>query len=258
MNNLKLPLVIFFSLILAACEHPEQIRQKQAQASIDLAVSHPVRPNQDVKRDQIRNPSEVLKFFDIKKGDRVLELMASGGYYTELLSHCVGQSGTVFMQNNQQFYDFQTDKAVNARLMDNRLANVKRWDRELSDLKIADNSIDKLLMILVLHDFYWMEKDVTKIIQQSFNALKPGGTLGIVDHAAEEKTGITHARDMKGIHRIEQQHVIKTMVDNGFVFSGLSDALRQPNDDRTKAFFSLELKGKSTDRFMLRFTKPGA
>lgn len=256
MTYLKLAVAVFFAMTLAACEHPELVRQQQKQLDIEHAISHPVRPPQDIARDHIRSPGQVLKFFDIQEGDRVLELMASSGYYTELLSRCVGESGQVYMQNNQQFYDFQTDKAVQERLADNRLGNVIRWDSELTNLKLAQNSIDKLLMILVLHDFYWMEQDVTKIIQQAYKTLKPGGMLGIIDHAAEDGTGNSQASDIKGIHRIDRDYVIKTMVENGFVFSAKSNALDQASDDRTKAFFSPELKGKRTDRFMLRFIKP--
>ncbi len=42
----------------------------------------------------------------------------------------------------------------------------------------------------------------------------------------------------------------------GFVLDASSDILRQPGDDRSKAFFSPQLKGKPTDRFVLRFKKP--
>ncbi len=257
MIHLKITLVLTTCLALLACDHPEQIKKSQKDTDlITLAIQHSERPEKDVARDKTRLPGKVLNFFDIKKGDNVAELLASGGYYTELLSHCVGEQGKVYMHNNQKFYEFQTDKSVLERLSENRLSNVVRWDKELSDLQFPENSLDKLLMILVLHDFYWMEKDVDKVLIESFKALKPGGTLGIIDHRAETGTGSTHAEDMQGLHRIDKDFVIKTVVKQGFLFDAESDALSQPKDNLNKAFFSTELKGKATDRFMLRFIKP--
>jgi predicted methyltransferase len=101
-----------------------------------------------------------------------------------------------------------------------------------------------------------MEENVDRVIKQIFNTLKPDGILGIVDHSAEENSGIKHAQDIKGIHRIEEAYVIKTMLAHGFIFDGESNALNQANDNGTQAFFSDQFKGKPTNRFMLRFRKP--
>ena len=46
------------------------------------------------------------------------------------------------------------------------------------------------------------------------------------------------------------------MLEQGFVFDAESNALSNPNDSGTKSFFSSALKGKPTNRFMLRFKKP--
>ncbi|MCW8880514.1 MAG: methyltransferase domain-containing protein [Kangiellaceae bacterium] len=249
--------ISMFLFSLSACEHPEKARQEsQTKSSIAKAMGHKNRPTSDLVRDEVRQPEKVLAFFEIKKGDRVAEILAAGGYYTELVSRCVGPTGSVFMQNNQKFYQFQTDKSVNERLQNNRLANVHRWDKELDALGFESDSLDKVLMILVLHDLYWMESDVDTILENIFQSLKPGGMLGIVDHSAPLDSGNEHALDMQGIHRIERQFVIDTLLDKGFVLDAESHALAQPDDDRTQAFFSSSLKGKPTDRFMLRFVKP--
>lgn len=244
-------------IVLSGCEHPESLKQRNQQVNgIAAAVANKDRPATDLERDKIRKPEQVLAFFDIQKGDTVAELLAAGGYYTELLSHCVGETGKVYMQNNRQFYEFQTDKSVNQRLKDNRLANVVRWDRELTDLQLPKQSLDKLLMILVLHDFYWMEKDVSLVIDEVFQSLKPGGMLGIIDHAAMQGSGAQAAMEMDGIHRIDKQFVVDSFQKRGFVLDAESDVLANANDDRSQAFFSDSLRDKATDRFMLRFVKP--
>ena len=44
--------------------------------------------------------------------------------------------------------------------------------------------------------------------------------------------------------------------DAGFRLEAESQLLRNPDDDRTKAFFAPEMKGKTTDKFALLFRKP--
>lgn len=256
-TKVKLVVLLFSSLLLVSCDHPEKHKIGSASSNaITAAVAHTSRPETDVVRDKIRAPEKVLEFFDIQQGETVVEILAANGYYVELLSRCVGDTGKVYMQNNQKFFDFQTDKTVVERLSDNRLSNVIRWDKELTDLQLEKNSLDKFLMILVLHDLYWMEEDVNLVIREIYQSLKPGGILGIIDHQAKSGTGIQHAKDMRGLHRIDKKYVIKTMLENGFLLENESYLLSNPKDDRSKAFFSDDLKGKPTDRFMLRFKKP--
>ena len=47
----------------------------------------------------------------------------------------------------------------------------------------------------------------------------------------------------------------KLFAEAGFVLEASNDVLRNPADDRTKPFFDESFRGKSTDRFVLRFRK---
>jgi predicted methyltransferase len=149
MDALKILMLYILSSLLFACDHPEKIKGHRSLSNVDAAVAHKERPVEDVQRDKIRSPQKVLAFFDIQQGDEVVELLASNGYYTELLSRCVGRSGKVYMHNNERYFEFQTDKNVKERLANNRLSNVVRWDQELSNLKFKESSIDKVLMISI-------------------------------------------------------------------------------------------------------------
>ena len=57
----------------------------------DAAINNPERLKTDFAYDQKRKPLDILPFTQIKKGDKVLELGAGGGYTTELLSWLVGE-----------------------------------------------------------------------------------------------------------------------------------------------------------------------
>ena len=86
----------------------------------------------------------------------------------------------------------------------------------------------------------------------AFAALKPGGILLIIDHAAAAGSGM---RDTDTLHRIDPAIVKKQVEAAGFEFVGESKLLANPDDDRTKAVFDKSIRGR-TDQFIYKFRKP--
>jgi len=73
------------------------------------------RAEADRARDAGRKPAEVLAFLGIEPGMSVLDLMAGGGYYTEVLSLAVGPEGQVVAHNTDaalQVRDGANEKAL--------------------------------------------------------------------------------------------------------------------------------------------------
>jgi predicted methyltransferase len=52
------------------------------QAIIAESLAQPARLESDREKDVLRKPDQVLAFFEIKPGMRVLDLFSGGGYYT--------------------------------------------------------------------------------------------------------------------------------------------------------------------------------
>jgi predicted methyltransferase len=232
--------------------------------AIEAAINSPDRPAADKQRDEGRRPAIVLQFFGIRPGQTLIEYIATGGNTAELLARVVGPKGKVYMQNTPDFYarpagpnGVSPTKLVEDRLANNRLPNVARLDKPLDDLGLPAASVDGAVMNLVFHDMFWITDDhVEPILKNLFVTLKPGGFVGVVDHAAPAGTGAEYAKKRDGQHRIDEAFVKKVFQDAGFVLAKESDALRNPSDDRQKAFFAPEMRGKVTDRFMLLFRKP--
>ncbi|MDH3350860.1 MAG: methyltransferase domain-containing protein [Gammaproteobacteria bacterium] len=256
---------VSFVFLASACGQPESEPAAEAMApappqasTYAAAMANPSRPDADRARDAGRRPAEVLQFFDIRPGAAVLDMFSGGGYYTEMLSRVVGDGGHVTSHTNKVMQSFSGDE-YNARLADNRLANVEVLTAENNELELAADQYDAVIMTLNYHDLYWVsgeygwEKiDVEKILAELYKALRPGGTFGIVDHYAE--TG--SPRETGGsLHRIDPGIVIADMEAAGFVLAGKNDLLRNMDDDHSKSVFDPEIRGK-TDRFMLRFKKP--
>jgi len=109
-------------------------------AALKAALDQPSRPEADRARDAGRKPAEVITFLGFEEGMRVMDVIAAGGYYTEVLSIAVGEDGTVYAQNPPavlQFRDGANDKALTERLANDRLANVIRLDADFGELNLA-------------------------------------------------------------------------------------------------------------------------
>jgi predicted methyltransferase len=96
-----------------------------------------------------------------------------------------------------------------------------------------------------------MEPDVW--LRAIFAAMKPGATLGIIDHVASPG-GDTRAVVDK-LHRIDPAVVRADFERAGFVLDGESQILRNPQDDHSLLVFDPKIRGK-TDRAFFRFKKP--
>ncbi len=226
-----------------------------APASADLAqdLAHTSRSPEDQARDQARQPAEVLAFLGIEQGMTVIDLLASGGWYTEVLSVAVGPEGTVYAQNTPQllgFNDGAYEKAISARLADNRLPNVVRLDREITDSGLEPSSVDLALTALNLHDLhnFGSEEDVAELLDAVRLLLKPGGVLGVIDHYGDAD------KDNTRLHRLNVSVALPIIEASGFVIES-SELLRNPDDDRTTMVFGPAIRGK-TDRLLYKLTKP--
>ncbi len=124
--------------------------------AIDSAVANDARPEADSQRDATRKPGEVLEFFGIEPGMRVLDVFAGGGYYTEILSYVVGSAGSVTLYNNGGWDGF-VGADVSERLANDRLSNVESVVAEANATDFAANSYDAALFILGFHDLYYAD-----------------------------------------------------------------------------------------------------
>tara|TARA_R110002072_G_scaffold269868_2_gene429430 strand:- start:167335 stop:168036 length:702 start_codon:yes stop_codon:yes gene_type:complete len=220
-------------------------------ARLTQALNNPDRPEADKARDASRQPVQVLDFLGLQEGMTALDVMASTGWYTEVLSHAVGPQGTVLMQNSPQSLGMRnTEAGVQARLANNRLPNVRRVDRGMDDLGIAAGSVDFALTALNFHDLYNGNPAAAQAMLAAVRAtLKSGGILGIIDHRGN--TGADNA----ALHRITLDEVAQAVTEAGFVIAGVSDILHAADDPRTSGPFDASL-GRNTDRLVIRAMKP--
>ena len=225
-------------------------------ASADLAeeLDASGRSDEDKAKDEARRPGEVLAFLGVEPGMTVMDLLASGGWYTEVLSVAVGPEGAVYAQNPPMllgFNDGAYDKAITARLADSRLPNVIRLDHEVDNTSLEPGTLDAALTALNLHDrhnFGTGDEDVIEMLAAVKDLLKPGGVLGIIDHYGDPDKNNT------ALHRLNVEAALPLIEGAGFDVES-SDLLRNPEDDHSIMVFDPAIRGK-TDRLLFKLTKP--
>jgi predicted methyltransferase len=220
----------------------------------DELANAPGRSDEDKARDGQRKPDQVLTFLGIRAGDTVLDIWASGGWYTEVLSIAVGPEGKVYSQNSPavlSFRDGRYEKLISERLANDRLPNVERINTTVAESGLTPASVDFAFSALNFHDVYNRQgrEAAARFLEAVLDILKPGGTLGLIDHV-----GVADA-DNTSLHRIEPALVDEIAVEAGFIIEAKSDLLAHPEDDHTRGVFDPTLRG-DTDRFVLRLRKP--
>jgi predicted methyltransferase len=252
LSSVVVAALLFSGPAFAAPEPPDG-----SPTGVAAAVAMTDRPAKMIALDAGRKPVEVLKFLGLKRGDRVLDVMAGGGYYSEIIGNAIGRKGHVLAE--AEIANVDTNSPEWAALIA-RVPNVEILDQAPGDLKLPPNSIDFTLMHLVYHDTYWESAkdkfariDPALFLKRIYAATRPGGIVGVVDSIASPG-GDTRAVVDK-LHRIDPAVVRADFAAAGFRLEAESALLANPADDHSKLVFDPAIRGK-TDRLVYRFRKP--
>lgn len=192
------------------------------------AVAAPTRTPANVARDRYRHPAETLAFFGVKPTDTVVELIPGGGWYTEILAPYLAARGTYYAAGGW-------DKGLNGvkALQSNDAATYGKvrlaaFPAAPGQAGVPDGSADVVLTFRNVHNLKMGgAANAEKAFATMFRMLKPGGTLGVVDHrlpeardaATEEKSGY-----------LKESTVIGLAEKAGFKLAGKSEVNANPKD----------------------------
>ena len=222
--------------------------QNEQTARMETALLSPERPFEDKERDAARRPIQTVQFLGIETGDTVIDVIAAGGWFTEVLSAAVGPSGKVLAQN-PEFFVSQPNFAATEKARHDRLGNVQAVHGELAAAGIVAQA-DAAVTALNLHDIYngqGGEAAAVAFAKGVYDALKPGAVFGVIDHVGIE--GQNNAQ----FHRLQVAQARDVLTKAGFTIEAESDILRNPGDDHTKPVRDM---ARRTDQLLIRARKP--
>jgi predicted methyltransferase len=245
-------------------------------ASLDTAIAGSWRTPAWVQRDQYRHPKETLSFFLLKPDQTVIEITPGGGWYTEILAPYLRDGGHYVAAvwddaiPDQPKYRYDLNKRLRDKIAGDQAmygkAEVRIFDARKPDFGPPD-SADVVLTFRNAHN--WVEDGNAADYFHAFYAvLKPGGTLGFVDHRA--KAGTDLPTQIKSGYLTEEL-VKKYAQDAGFVLDGESEVNANPKDttDHPNGVWTLPPSNQhepaddakyqaigESDRMTLRFKKP--
>lgn len=222
--------------------------------NIAAALADKGRPAEEAARDAARKPGELLEWAGLKAGDKAVDLVMGGGYFTRIMAVAVGPKGHVWSYQPSEFIQFSTKYGEDLKTVSAAYDNVTPDDQSLASLNLPAG-MDFVMTVQNYHDFHlkpFPADTAAKVNAAVYKALKPGGVYVIVDHAAEP--GAADAPD--ALHRIDPAAVKQEVEAAGFKLVGESPLLRNPDDPHTASVFDASIRGKS-DQFALKFRKPG-
>ena len=252
------------------CATPLAARSAGADPAIVAAVADPHRGAANRLRDRYRHPVETLSFFGVKAGQTVVEYSPGGGWYTEILAPLLHHNG---------HYVALASSAPKAQagLMTLLAAGGPRYggathasiDTATGKSNVAPGTADVVLTFRNVHNLMFDgPKTAPRVFAAFFTMLKPGGTLGVVDHRLPEK------RDSaleKSSGYLKRSTVLKLATAAGFRLAAESQVNANPKDsaDYPNGVWTLPptLEGGDkdrarylaigeSDRMTLKFVKP--
>lgn len=248
---MKLLSIVTLSLTLAACNAsvPQKISKDTTVNESKLAMVVESMSDEHKARHSYRNPLETLSFFGVKPGDTVVEALPGGGWYSKILLPYLGQEGELIGVDYSadmwpHFGGFATPEFIESRKqwIEKFPTDAKEWTgpegAQASAYTFASipqsltGKADFVLYIRALHNLSRFEEKgeyLSKALKETYRVLKPGGHVGIVQHALDENKPDEWAKGDKGY--LKRSFLIEIMKQNNFEFAGESEINQNPKDD---------------------------
>jgi predicted methyltransferase len=273
--DMKTVAVPLLCVLLGACAG--QNISNSAPPALDEVITGPHRTGEFAVRDRYRHPKETLEFFGLKPDMTVVEVWPGAGWYTEILAPYLRAQGRYyaagFVVTHENAPDYRRESA--AKFREKLAARPELYDRVIvTELGRPDRwqacpagTADLVLTFRNVHN--WMNADYEREMFGAFyEALKHGGTLGVVEHRAKPGTSL---EQMKKSGYVTEEYVIRVAQDAGFRLVEKSEINANPKDgsDHPEGVWTLPptlrlgdqdrekyLAIGESDRMTLRFVKP--
>lgn len=264
--------LLSLALVAAGCASINS--RGSVSAALDKAIAGSHRPAADSVRDVYRHPRETLLFFGLRPDQTVVEITPSGGWYTRILAPVLREHGRYVAAMPPVVAGNANSERSRQAYLELLGEHPRLFDRvQVTDFSPGSGelapagSVDLILTFRNVHN--WMAREQAEAaFREMFRALKPGGTLGVVEHRGNEAVE-QDPRARSGY--VNQSYAIRVIESVGFRLVGASEINANPKDTKDYAggVWTLppRLAGPAeerekfvaigeSDRFTLKFAKP--
>lgn len=253
---------ILFSAMLSALLATPLIAQQDEEAerpfvqSLRAAMASDARTDDERERDANRLPVETLDFLGLEEDMTVLELLPGGGWYTKLLAPALREGGKLYISigagrvaESEFFGQAPFDRI---EVLEPTLEVVREEGSSQVGFKPFDFGVDDVDAVLTFRNLHNLSAEGRDSMNRAaFDALKPGGIYGVVDHTRRhmEADGPENGR------RADPVLMIKEIQAAGFEFENYAD-LHYRADDELRYEVGRKTVSGNSDRFTFLFRKP--
>jgi predicted methyltransferase len=254
-TSLKSSLAVLALLVTSTTLHAQPANPTPFQQRVLEAMESEIRTPEERARDVNRLPVEILTFFRMREDMRVIEILPAGGWFTKILGPVLKDKGKLYVTHPEGRYA-QQFRAI-AKLPGLEKVEEIGWGATGASSqgpfgpsgKWEVEPVDLAVTFRNYHNF--TPADRATLNKSVFDALKPGGYYGIVDHTRRHNEPTTRENG----RRVDPVLVIKEVQDAGFVLVDFSNLYYRPDDALALEVGNPEVRDR-TDRIALLFRKP--
>ncbi|MFT7406449.1 MAG: SAM-dependent methyltransferase [Flavobacteriaceae bacterium] len=162
-------------------------------------------------REKEENVSNLIQNMRIKSNDIIADIGAGSGYHVFRMA-LIAKKGLVYAVDIQGEMLMAIEKTKES----NKIRNVETILGSEKSIHLPKNSVDKILMVDVYHEFNFPVEMIASIK----NALKPNGQLFLIEYRGEDSKV-----PIKKIHKMTEKQAVKEMEAAGFKLKGNIDNL---------------------------------
>jgi len=189
-------------------------------------------------RDAARNPADTLEFFTLDPASTIVEIWPGGGWYTDVLAPWIAAHGGIYVA---AWTAVEPDDAGALALRERFAARFEQ--PAFGDLTLTafgpegftgfePGAADAIVTFRNTHN--WMAGGFVETAYEAmFEALRPGGLLGVVEHRLPANR-VQDPRAASGY--VQEDYVIALAVEAGFELVGASEINANPADTADHPF----------------------
>lgn len=154
------------------------------------------------EREEEERVSVLLKNMDLKPNEVVADIGAGSGYHVFRIAPSVKLGKVYAVDIQQEMLD-----AMQWKIQKESIDNVALIKGSEQSVNLSPNSVDKVLMVDVYHEFSFPYEIIMSIKQ----ALKPNGKIYLIEYRGEDRS-----IPIKTIHKMTESQAVKEMKAAGF------------------------------------------